>query len=361
MAYFEKLNYTLSNEDTRVEFEILKPNEAQVFAIAGSGARVLPLIAKNPKEIDVIDLAQPQLFLVELRLAAAKALDYEEYLFFIGYRGALPGGSATGDSRLSLFKRLELSEDCREFWQSNEKQWVPRGFVLLGKWENHFQKLGFLFRNVLKMNLTPIFEAQSLDEQLALYKKHFNTFIFRNFLRVVGSEFVFNKFLYKGHFSGASENRTEKRSPAEFLIAEFERLFTTTLVRKNYFLQVLFLGFIRYEEGLPLEAHRFIIDLLKKSSTKVNYLQGDLVTLLKHAPYNFISLSDTISYLSQSDASSILQKLKCPAKSHIVIRSFLKAPQEMKSEGWSEKRDLNEWALNLDGTGVYRFHIFEKQ
>ena len=363
MAYFEKLNYSLSNEDTRIEHELLRPSLARVFSIAGSGARVLPLVAKNPETLDVIDLAEAQLFLVELRLAAARRLDYEEFLFFLGYRGALPGGESGGDSRAQLFKKLELSEKCRAFWLEHEAEWAPRGFVLLGKWENHFQKLGFLFRNVLRMNVAPIFEAQSLEEQKELYKKYWHPVIFRNFLRLVANEYVFNKFLYKGHFAGSAENKTESRAPWKFLDEEFYRLFTTTLVRKNYFLQVLFLGFIRYEEGLPLEAHRSIVDAVKKSKTQLAYHQGNLLEFVKKTPYQFISLSDTISYLDQDDATNILQNLhpQTAAGSHMVIRSFLKAPQKIETRGWRARLDLDSWAFNVDGTGVYQFHIFEKQ
>jgi S-adenosylmethionine-diacylglycerol 3-amino-3-carboxypropyl transferase len=213
------------------------------------------------------------------------------------------------------------------------------------------------------MNVTPIFEAQSLEEQKRLYDKHWHPGVFRNFLRLVANEYVFNKFLYKGHFAGSSENKTESRPPWKFLDDEFRRLFTTTLVRKNYFMQVLFLGFIRYEEGLPLEAHRFIVDQIKASKTKLTYNQGNLLDYLNKSPYDFVSLSDTISYLSQDDARNVLKRLHPDTAkgSKMVIRSFLKAPKEIDTAKWAAKNDLNAWAFDLDGTGVYQFHIFEKQ
>ena len=85
MSYFiENLNYTLSNEDTLIEQKILPDNANNIFVIGGSGARVLPLLVKNPKTIYVSDLSIKQLFLVELRLQAALNLDYEDFLFFFG-------------------------------------------------------------------------------------------------------------------------------------------------------------------------------------------------------------------------------------------------------------------------------------
>ncbi|MBX3040953.1 MAG: DUF3419 family protein, partial [Bdellovibrionaceae bacterium] len=246
--YFSDLNYTLANEDTKIEYDLLPKNVDHVFCIAGSGARVLPLLAREPKRIDVIDMSVSQLYLTELRHKAAQVLTYEEWLFFLGYRGGLQNSEALeGDDRKKLFQRFELSADCRQYWQEREDGWAARGFVFLGKWEGHFQMLGRLFRDYLRCDFDPIFKAQSLPEQIELWEKHWPTLRFNSFMRIAASETVFNRFLYKGHFAGSDGHRTEDRPPYLFLREEFERLFKTMLVRKSFFMQVLFLGGIRYE------------------------------------------------------------------------------------------------------------------
>lgn len=361
--YFSDLNYTLSNEDTRIEFDLLPDGVDRVFSIAGSGARCLPLIAKNPKHLDVIDMSISQLYLCELRLQAMKTLSYEEYLFFIGYRGGLQSGRDDGDDREALFKKLSLSGEAKSYWADRVAGWRGRGFILLGRWESHFQKLGFLFRNVLQCDFSKVFEAQSLEEQIDLYHKHWPKIRWNSFIRVAASEFVFNKFLYKGHFSGKAEHKTEERSPSQFIMEEFDRVFKTQLVRKNYFMQILFLGRIAYEEGLPLEAHQHIIEGVKKSKTHIRYLHGNLLEHLPKYPYDFISLSDTISYLSDNDANQILHKLSPETKSssQMVIRSFMRAPTAIDTKGWGTLKEKDSWAQAKDGTGVYQFHIFSKK
>ncbi|MGZ3785884.1 MAG: DUF3419 family protein [Bdellovibrio sp.] len=360
--YFSDLNYTLSNEDTRIEFDLLPENAERVFSIAGSGARCLPLIAKNPKHLDVIDMSISQLYLCELRLQAMRTLSYEEYLFFMGYRGGLQGGRDDGDDRETLFKTLQLSQEAKSYWLDRVAGWRNGGLILLGRWESHFQKLGFLFREVLQCDFSKVFEAQSLEEQIDLYNKHWPKVRWNSFIRVAASEFVFNKFLYKGHFSGKSEHRTEERAPWQFIMEEFDRVFKTQLVRKNYFMQILFLGRIAYEEGLPLEAHQSIVEAVKHSKTEISYLHGNLIEQLPKYAYDFISLSDTISYLETGDANQILQKLSSQTKagSQMVIRSFMRAPTAIDTEGWNELKDKNLWAQSKDGTGVYQFHIFMK-
>lgn len=362
--YFKNLNYTLSNEDTRVEWTLERLGLESVFCIGGSGARVLPLIARHPKKVDVIDLSLEQLALVELRVAAARNLSRDEFLFFLGYRGGIPGNSTSHDDRMELFVSLKphLSESTYKFWIERKNAWLPRGFILLGRWEGHFQKMGRVFREVLRLDTRPIFEAHSLEEQNKLFKKHFKPLVFKAFVRIAASEFVFNRFLYKGHFSGQSDRRTESRAPSTFIEEEFTRLFTRTLIRKNYFLQVLFLGGVTYEEGLPLEAREDILSEIKESSTKIEYLQANLLEVLKERPYDFISLSDTISYLPEQEAKLLLKNLpeKTKPGTRIVIRSFLRRPPGIESSGWTKLAVEESWARDLDTTGVYEFDIFEK-
>lgn len=361
--YFDDLNYSLSNEDTRIEYELLPEGAQRVFSIAGSGARCLPLLAKNPKHLDVVDMSENQIFLFELRWRATQVMSYEEWLFFMGYRGGIQAWSEGDDSRFELFEKINLSTAARNYWLLRRSGWENQGFLRLGRWEKHFQRVGGIFRNFLKCDFSPIFKAQTIPEQLVAYEKFWPHRRFKALMQVVASEFVFNKFLYKGHFSGAGDRRTESRSPSTFLLEELYRLFQTQLVRKNYFLQILFLGEIRYEEGLPWEAHRHIFEAIKSSKAEVTMRVGNLLEELPRHAYDFISLSDTISYLPEEDARNILHKLHPGLNvesSLVVIRSFLRAPRKINYEGWIECLDKNEWAHRIDGSGVYQFHIFKK-
>jgi len=360
--YFSDLNYTLSNEDTQVEFRLLPENSKRVFSIAGSGARCLPLIARNPQELHVVDMSSSQLYLCELRHRAAQALSYEEWLFLLGYRGAVQNGEPKSDSRFHLFQRLSLSEAAHDYWTSRREGWESNGFIRLGRWEKHFQKLGVLFRDYLRCDFSEVFEAQTLEDQVRRFGEYWPHRRWKFFLRIAASEYVFNRFLYKGHFSGSSEKRTEKRPPYQLVQEEFERVLKTQLARKNYFMQVLFLGKIVYEEGLPFEAHRSIFEAVKRSSTKVHYHCGNLLEVLPRFPFDFISLSDTISYLPVEKAQSLLQDLhpETPKHTRIVIRSFMKAPQALTTIGWQQLQREELRAHREDGTAVYQFHIFEK-
>ena len=361
MNYFiENLNYTLSNEDSLIEQKILPNNANNIFVVGGSGARVLPLLIKNPKTVYVSDLSIKQLFLAELRLQAALNLDYEEFLFFLGYRGACQDGKTNDNDRYTLFKNLPVSDQCRLFWEKTKDSWLSRGFISLGVWENHFQKLSLIFRKYLKFNMMEIFQAQSIEEQKKLYQKYFKKKLFRYFLKIFASEYVFNKYLYKGNFPATKRKSNQNKPLWKFFEDNIERIFTTTLARKNYFFQLIFLGRIYFEEGLPLEAHRKTINQIKKSTSKIIYTQGDLRERLMDSKWDFISLSDVISYLPEPEANNFLQQIspQMNPSSKIVIRSFLRIPGNMDDRGFQSESLLEEWAFKQDSTAVYNFNIY---
>ena len=67
--YFNDLNYSLANEDTRLELDLCKTYKPKaILSICGSGGRFLPLLAAGtPKKIVALDLAPQQLHLAEMR------------------------------------------------------------------------------------------------------------------------------------------------------------------------------------------------------------------------------------------------------------------------------------------------------
>ncbi len=83
--FFNKLNYTLANEDTKLEYDLLDEGTNHVLTIAGSGSRVLPLFAKKPKKISIADYSAEQLALTNTRIESVRQLTYPQFLAFWGY------------------------------------------------------------------------------------------------------------------------------------------------------------------------------------------------------------------------------------------------------------------------------------
>src|SRR6185312_13405629 len=111
LSYFNRLNYTLANEDTSLELGLLPEGVPHLMSVAGSGGRVLPLLAKFPKKVTCVDLSLEQLYLTELRFESLRALDHAEFLAFWGY----PPSASEPHERRKLFQRIQLRPDSKEF------------------------------------------------------------------------------------------------------------------------------------------------------------------------------------------------------------------------------------------------------
>jgi S-adenosylmethionine-diacylglycerol 3-amino-3-carboxypropyl transferase len=354
--YFHGLNYSLANEDSAVEVGLLQQYAGHILCVAGSGARCLPLLIEEPQQMDIVDLSQEQLHLAELRFRSLQAMTYSEWLFFMGYRQFNQELGVRVKSRLQLMGDISLSSASLEFWMHHSELWNLRGFIHLGKWESYFAKVSKFFRQFMGHNFFPLFEAGTLQEQIAIYESTFPHLRFQAFVRIVASEFALNRFLYKG-----SLRKNGNINSAKFILQEFDRIFRTMPVRKNYFFQVLFLGQIYFEEGLPLEAHLNTYEKAVKTKTKVTFRQTNFLNP-PGENYSFFSLSDTLSYLPCDQSKSILQLLKPHAaiEARVVMRQFLNGPEQILNEGWQCQQDLELKARVEDGTGVYQFRIFDR-
>jgi S-adenosylmethionine-diacylglycerol 3-amino-3-carboxypropyl transferase len=136
-SYFDSLNYTIGNEDTTLELEILPEEARHIFAIAGSGSRIIPLLVKNPRLITCIDSSKEQLSITELRIATLRELNYDDFLTFWGY----PSEKVAMNKRKSIFDSLVISSQAREimnlFFEKNNWE----SLLYAGKWEKTFKKL----------------------------------------------------------------------------------------------------------------------------------------------------------------------------------------------------------------------------
>ena len=106
----------------------------KVLCITGSGSRVLDLIIQKPKIIYAVDFNPCQNYLLELKIAAIKYLDYEDYISFLGL---IPS-----KHRLNIFNGISssLSNSARYFWERNTDL-IKRGVIYQGGWEKYFRNL----------------------------------------------------------------------------------------------------------------------------------------------------------------------------------------------------------------------------
>jgi S-adenosylmethionine-diacylglycerol 3-amino-3-carboxypropyl transferase len=349
-VYFSDLNYSLSNEDTSVERQLLSKVSSpakKVFTICGAGSRVIPLLLPDVSYIKVVDMSEQQLCLLRLRLATIKNLNYETFLSFWGYKDS-------PISRIEILQSLHLDKKDTDYWLSQKKQW-QNGFLFSGRWESFLRKLGVLFRLLFRANFESLFTCQNLSQRQEWYDKNFPIRRLKTFLNIFANPFIFNLFLYKGHFARSQE------SLSEFLMRVFKIILIEKDPKKSFFAQMLFLGDLRYSEGWPIEADQEVFNSAKNFKGQIEIVKGDLIQELKsHKKFDFLSLSDVASYLEPQQLNSleavIMETLRSDGLS--VIRSFRRHPEFSKYIKAKKQISLEDWALSVDSIGVYKFHIF---
>lgn len=356
-TYFQGLNYSLANEDTTIEYELAPLSKKSFFSVCGSGSRVIPLIAKNPENMHIADLSETQLATFRLRFAAIKNLDYESFLFFLGYKKSLKNLN-----RVDLILKLGLAEEDLRLWKSNESLWKDVGFIYLGKWERHFMMIGSLFQKLSFSNLQPLFEAKNLQEQKQIIDKHWHPNLFKLYTKIVMNEFIANKLLYKGSYAGAKSNKTMSISAADFVFNEINDLFQNTWIRGNYFLSMIFLNEVSEKDSFPIECNEDIYLKVKSSSTRIHFHKKNLLDLLLQEPHDFYSLSDTFSYMKDEDVVDFLQKLPetIRPQTQIVIRTFMRKPTFNITPPWISDSQQNTELARKDCTRMYELCVLTR-
>ena len=353
--YFSDLNYTMANEDTRVEYGILRDRPGTVLAVAGSGARVVPLLARRPDRLICADMAGPQLHLCRFRLSALRTLDLTDYLGLLGYEDKTPA------ARQKLLAALDLTDDCRRYMAGLYDHLEWQSLLGAGRWE-HMAALQSTAVTPLKGLIDPVFEFTNLSEQRTWVEEHFPWRRFGLLVRALGNPIAFNLMLYKGGFP----DKNIPDSFYDYYMQAFRTMLTQTLARENFYLQILFKGRVVYPEGRPLEAQPGVFQEAQAAlaHTDISTLQGDLLRAVgdEGAELDFVSLSDVPSYLADDDEHRFYQILRPALRPDalVVSRSYMHVPWRPDTRGFENVTPDYQKAIDQDCMKMYLFDVYRR-
>lgn len=358
-GYFNTLNYTLANEDTTLEMNVLSENVRHALAVAGSGARVLPLFAKNPEQLTCVDLSREQLLLTELRIESVRVLNREEFLSFWGYPPCLVNPQV----RLKVLSELHISQECRSLFENIFKQLGWTSLLYVGRWERTFLKISQLCRVLLGEDSRKIFAAEKFSEHLLYVTRDFSSFRWNALVFLIGNAKFFNALLYKGHFPQKNVPGSHRR----YYKDAFNRIFASGVPRQNFFLQLTLLGELKFEEGNPVECHAGVYEKIQAGIrfARIEYKHGNVIDVVSGSienPINFVSLSDVPSYFDETTARDFLARMAVGLSSDaiVVARYYLRVINWMNQSGFKKvNADFEKW-IEEEKTQMYYIDIFKK-
>lgn len=360
--YFENLNYTLANEDAWLEYRLLEETAPHVVAVSGSGGRVLPLLARGPKLLSVLDISPVQLAMCELRVEAVRSLSYEQYLRFWEFYDEVKMPAL---ERKKIFHLLSLKPENKilleRFFEHNE--W--KSLLLCGRWERTFKFFSKLLQATFRKEwIDRFFNACTLDEHRWFLKNDYPHFRWKILLHLIGNGRTFNALLYKGSFP----QKNIPGSMFDYYQGAFDRLMAQAPARHNFFLQLCFLGELKFKEGIPVEADEAIFAQAKRAlaNTRVQYIQADLIDWiegLSQKPLSerasFISLSNVPSYFSGELESSFLRRIRKGLQSNakVVLRHYMRVPEGLDRSSYIDETDAHRALIQAEKMQMYQIEV----
>jgi S-adenosylmethionine-diacylglycerol 3-amino-3-carboxypropyl transferase len=296
-SFATKVNYSSSNEDSGSELKALAlgPRD-RVLCITGSGARSLDLLTAGPASIVSIDFNPCQTHLLELKMKAMAALDYEGYVAFLGL---VPSGG-----REDAYRRIRpgLTAEARAFWDARAGM-IRRGVLYEGGWEKYFRGLALavgLARNGLREAL---FASPTLDRQARLWDEAWDGPAWRLFLGSVSGRTVWRTtFGDPGFYAYVPPEFPVVRYIAE----KFRAAARNVLLRRSHYAELLFFG--HYRAALPPYLRRECFDVIRDRLGRIQPETaplGDYLEGWASGAFDAFSLSDFASYTDRREYDRI--------------------------------------------------------
>lgn len=355
MSFYKRLSYSIGNEDWRTEQKALQitPQDT-VICVTASGDRPLNLLSTECQQIVTIDANPYQNALLDLKKAALKALNYQDYLAFLGI-------TATTD-RLSLFKSVQnhLSKDSLTFW-TKYKSKIKKGIIYEGATDKWMQRIAFFirfFRGNKKVD--QLFSFDQLEKQKEFIKNqwqgkrwkkafHFclHPYLTRFFIKDPGLYAYPDHSIHVGdHLYQVVNDALMRFSPKESIV-----------------LSLMLQGKI-YEEAFPPYLTQEGTTKIKERLDRVTSKTMNVIDHLESVPegtYDCFSFSDIASYMSREDFTRLTKAMYKAARpgARFCIRQFMSRhefPEEI-AEHCVIDESLGKNLANEDRCVIYHFTV----
>jgi S-adenosylmethionine-diacylglycerol 3-amino-3-carboxypropyl transferase len=347
--FFDKINYSASNEDSESERKALNINaDDVVLCITGSGARSLDLLVDLPKKIISIDLNKSQNLLLELKIAAYKVLDYDTFLVFLGLKST--------QNKLDIYQKIlpVLSDEAKSYWNQHQKL-IVNGVLYCGTWERFLKamkKMAFTRKSLV----AKLMNAQTLTEQQNIWQNEWDNWVWRSYLKLISNRFLWVKIIRE---PGAKIIEPDF-DVYQYMKQRMNFLAMNFLMKENHYANLIFNG--NYSENciLPHHLRPENFDLIKQNIHKIAIVTDDLGNYLQtqENQISAFSLSDFSSYAPKDAYENIWQRIIWAAKPNAKFceRLFLvkRKPESLFSEirrNIALENELNK----TDEAAIYTF------
>ena len=303
----ETIRYSQVWEDERLlSLGLELGSSDRVLSIGSAGCNVLNmLLAGEPEHIVAVDVNPAQVALVELKLAAIRQFEHEDFLLLLGYSDdAVPG------RRLELLDALELPAKVRSFWSAH-RQLVEGGLAWCGRLDTYFASFAVGLPPLWagRELVSRLFSATNLEEQIACWEDMCDdsTNFKSSFVEYYGRQ-------GQASHGRSSEQLTHVEVDLDLGLVVWRRL--DALVRRERAAQNFYLRrFLQPSSELDASAPYLLksnFSHLKRLVPRVEVRTGLLQDMTSSFPPSYFSkvnCSDLFEYLDQGTTNALLGQL----------------------------------------------------
>lgn len=351
------IQYSMCWEDPFILLKALNISEKdKILSIASGGENVLAMLLKNPKEIVAIDINKEQIYLLKLKLAAIKNLDFNEFVEFLGF---LPS-----DKRIEIYTRIrdELSKEEIEYWNNNLAN-IKTGVIHSGKFEKYLKifRRFFLPLIVSKNKILNFLSLDTLDKQEKYFNRYWNNWRFKLLFSIFFSKKGLSYGRSKDYFKHSNQNDL-----ASYYFEKTKNSLTKIPIRDNFFMHYILTGTIK----TPFKDHPYLdesnFNKLKELIGKIEIVNEDIsnyISQLKDKFFSKYNLSDIFEAKSQEEYEIFLKEIaKISTKNALICYWNNLAPRygHPKIKGISPDLKFSEGLSKLDRVHFYSRFIVEK-
>ena len=352
--FFNKINYSSSNEDGAIEREALaaKLTGGQVLCITGSGSRPLELAIARPQKIVSVDFNPTQNHLLALKIAAYQMLEYEDMLGFFGL--------TKSDQRLRTFQYLssKLSRESQAFWESRPSL-IQNGILYAGSWEHYLAAIAraaTFFRGDL---INELLSFDDLKSQAQFWDSKWDTSAWKAFIRIIGYRPLWEYVIREPGIHLVPKDA----KIWQILKDRFDMAAHNILFKKSPFAWLILKGRYNVSVALPCHLQEKHFATLKNEVQNIEIQTVDLAEHLKTTSdrYDAFSLSDFGSYAPQAMYRSIWFGVNRCARdgARVCEREFLvpRLPEQLAGNRLKREPELETRLAKLDHSMIYKFIV----
>lgn len=346
--------YSTCDEDSYSELRALDlTSNDRVLAVTGSGCRTLSLLACNPKSLTSVDYSPGQNYLLELKLAAIRALSYEKLLQFFGVEDC--------QNRWETFCSLEnqISPQAFAYFQAN--RWaIDSGVIFAGRHELFYVRfVAPLMRLVYGRQMEQIARASTIEDQRKIYNQHILGLLWKLMIRAGFSPLSISLILNDPKYVVEMNVNV-----GDYLIERLHHTFNHHLVRDNHWTSFMFYGKYLGRRCLPHFLLEENYDAIRKATTKIQIVTGNLIEYMKTMPEQSIdkySLSDVTSCIDTPTFKNLINEVIRTSENQgkLCYRNFLNKqliPSDLENI-FQRDQELSDALYHDDLAFAYSFEI----